>query len=945
MKKRLLMVAAFALAMVGSSFAYNVGEYAYNSTQRFKILGENKVQNGNFAQGRDGWFGADAASAPSADVWDIAEGVGPNGENALQSLGSGSPLCNKWSLDPGSYIVSIDVQFTAAGNTSIITGGQSAGTNAIDFFLNNDGSFEKKASTDEAPVVNVASASFVPAEEWTSLVWFCTVEQGQQLVMHIENLSSDYQITNIAIHEAIQVYDVRIAQRRLDFVSKLMEDPNFNTDEAQDAKANLQEIMATIQEMMATEEFEDPDNAANMMMAFEEDGVKPFLDVTSTNIGINSFFNYVEDLEDMGNYNRGSISNGQQIGGFVFRGSDWQHGSYRNGNTIVAGPNGKTGLPYLLKQIQGTYTTGPGSVALANNALPAGKYFIAADMFNAYCDKDYNLTYSLENEVKAFVGSDTVSCGTIVGPDYVRFYTVGELKEGEPMEAGFFWNNTATSGASFRITNFEARAFGDILEPYYYNKAWSAFIAQYNAAVSGRQNVVDKVGAPEYPWGQDSLKNALATWDPYYNAVMAKGWVTADGGDAGLATTDELNDWAQYQGVEMYNEEGVRLEYQLVRGYQNANNYVIAANQIITDLANAITAAEDVLNDPLNGEGDKATFQKVIDDAKAVLDDVRKNTNDERREADEARVNEAIAALAEATEVFKESGRIEPFITIDFSQGVTTDEETGNYIAKGVNAVMDFGTIFSETNNSGTQFALGYGEECLDVLRVGNAAATVAIAEDLLPTDQQILRVSFNVWFAKLSGKSLYVNLLNEAGERVAGFQYELYNNITTYNDFNNADNTGMELTTGRTVNNLSNVNNVSIYTDANKSTIELLVDYKYQAVQGILNTNRGSFTGAWVPFRTTIDDAGTPLSDTKVTTFQLGSNYNNDGRRCWFDNLTMKKYASPAAGPIDSGIRSYTTVKVANQGVYTIGGMKVNSDSQLPAGLYIINGKKVVVK
>ena len=53
MKKRLLMIAALMLTFVGSSFALNVGDYAYNKTQRLKITGANLVTNGNFANARD----------------------------------------------------------------------------------------------------------------------------------------------------------------------------------------------------------------------------------------------------------------------------------------------------------------------------------------------------------------------------------------------------------------------------------------------------------------------------------------------------------------------------------------------------------------------------------------------------------------------------------------------------------------------------------------------------------------------------------------------------------------------------------------------------------------------------------------------------------------------------------------------------------------------------
>jgi len=952
MKKKLLFV-ALAVMTAATSFAaqYEVNSYAFSQTQRFKITGENLVTNGNFANGRDGWYGIDKATDASAEVWDKAEGEGPNGEAVIKSLNADAdqPFCNSWKLDAGSYIVSVDVKLTAAANTSILSAGSAAGAQTFDFFLNSDGSFAKVASSDDAPVVNVATSRYVSAEEWTTLVWSFTAEQDQYLVMNFANIAADNMFTNVAIHQASEVWDVRTMNRRFEFVRKLAEDSNFNVDAAQDAKTALLGIMTSLEEMAAAGELDDPANAEEMMNSFESEYVAPFLDASSQNLTANSFFNYIEDFGDMGNYNRGGIKDGQQIGGFLFHGDNWQHGSYRDANNkIVEGPTGKKGLPYIMKQIQGTYVNGSGSVALANANLPAGKYFIAADMRNAYCAASYALTYNLEGTVRAFVGSDSVSVENAVaisGEDYVRLYFVGTLKEGENFEAGFYWNDPATSGTRFEITNFEVRSFEDVLTPYKHKEAWNKFIAQYNAAVSARENVLAKIDNTAYPWGQDSLKTSLTNWDPYYNAIVAKGWVNADGADAGIATTEELEDWALYQGVELYNEEGTRLEYQLVRGYQNANNYAETSNAVITNLATAISSAEAVLNDPQNGQGDKATFKAIIDSAKETLDDIQKNTNDSRREADEARIDEALQALSDGTEAFKESAVIVPFIDIDFSNTprlVSPEDASEYYVIDGTSGTIVFNTgNFNAESTDGNQFNLGVGEEYTDVLRVGNGEAKVAIPEGVEIADTDVLRVSFDVWFGKLIGKTFFVNLLNAAGQRVAGFSYDRYNDAVSYNDFNNTEGTGFPIKAANLYN-IQNVNNADICTENNRTSIDLIVDYKAQAVSGILNSQKGTFAGELVPFRA-VDDSEVAIEDTKIATIAVGSNYNNTGRRCWFDNLTAKKYASTAEGPLPNSIVEVANAKVADNAVYTLSGVRVTSAAK--PGLYIRNGKKFVVK
>ena len=493
-----------------------------------------------------------------------------------------------------------------------------------------------------------------------------------------------------------------------------------------------------------------------------------------------------------------------------------------------------------------------------------------------------------------------------------------------------------------------------------HKKAFAAFKTQYDAAVGGRNKVVALQGDANYPWEQDSLANALTQWDPYFNAVAS--WVTADGEDAGVATTDQLNDWALYQGVELYsettNEEtgevtSTRLEYQVVRGYQNAANYVIAANKAITDMNAAIAAAISTRDDDMNSQGDKVTFQKAIDGAQAVVDGVKANTTDTKRADDEATLASAQAALATAQDTFIESGKLTPIVSIDFSNGFTevkdaeTEEVTGYYIA-GAAGQMDFaaGTVdFAGLNENGTEvthtnangFQLGHTTTDAtvlgDVLRVGNYSATVTIPEEL--GDEDVLRVQFDMWFGNLITKYAGVELQNAAGERVAGFYMSKYDNAVSYNDFNNAENTGMDLLAYVTGIGSSAAGNDAICADNNKSSFDLIVDYKAKAVKGTLtNPQKGTCEGELIPMQS--------LDDTKVAKFVLKSNYNNDGRRCWFDNLVMYKYASTAEGPISTGIEKVATANTA-AGIYSITGQKL---TKAPAkGLYIMNGKKYIVK
>jgi hypothetical protein len=372
--------------------------------------------------------------------------------------------------------------------------------------------------------------------------------------------------------------------------------------------------------------------------------------------------------------------------------------------------------------------------------------------------------------------------------------------------------------------------------------------------------------------------------------------------------------------------------YPIVRGYQGAKNQVVADNKVFPDLAADIEAAKGVLADPMNVNGDKKTFQAAIDAAQTTYNDIFANTTAASMEADSQTMSQARVDLAAAVEAFKASAVLTPIIDIDFSntfEAVEEEGETVAYVIKGAAGEMTFPVDVVETDNTQdvTKFQLGWGEveSVKEVLRVGKGAGTVELSE--VPSDNDIIRASFDVWFGKfVTYGYLSFDLQNAAGERIAGFSYCRYDNATKYNDFPGLD-------FGKS-NNISNVNNESIYTDANKTTMDIIVDHKAQSIQAVMTTSSAVYTSELAPMPA--------LEDTKVAKVVLTSEYSNAGRRSWFDNLKVYQYASQADGPIFDAIKSIN-VKSADNAVYTLSGLRVKG--AVKPGLYIVNGKKVVIK
>jgi hypothetical protein len=301
-------------------------------------------------------------------------------------------------------------------------------------------------------------------------------------------------------------------------------------------------------------------------------------------------------------------------------------------------------------------------------------------------------------------------------------------------------------------------------------------------------------------------------------------------------------------------------------------------------------------------------------------------------EADSLTMAQARTDLAAAVEAFKASAVLTPIIDIDFSNTFEAVEEDGavvSYVIKGAAGEMSFPAEVVELDNTQdvTKFQLGWGEvdAVKEVLRVGKGSGTAELPE--VPSDNDIVRASFDVWFGKfVTYGYLSFDLQNAAGERIAGFSYCRYDNAYKYNDFPGLD-------FGKS-NNISNVNNESIYTDANKTTMDIIVDHKAQSIQAVMTTSSAVYTSELAPMPA--------LEDTKVAKVVLGSEYSNSGRRSWFDNLKVFQYPSQADGPVFSGIQN-VNVKSADNAVYTLSGVRVKS--AVKPGLYIQNGKKVVIK
>ena len=598
MKKLLLTLVAILATSAG--FAYEVGGYIYTNSAKFKVIGDNLVPALNT------WNGAS-----DVDTWSVYADEDAT-ENSLQSLDGSegvSLLYTSTELTMGStYVINLKIKGVAEATSSVTAAAQ----NEINAFVTSAPTADGvRTGTANADYIQVATTATILNGEWAEISFSYvngdTIlgDGARYLNIVFGRLTTGTAIADVEVREVTSVYDTRVSDKRFDFINKLLADENFQTDKT-GTPTDPAEVLELVEAYEAMKEAGECDDEATMtdFMATVEDAMSSFLSQSSDDLS--TYFTNI-GITGVAKYNRGSIADGQQINNFMFRGANWLHSE---------------GANFLNKQIQGTYENNAGSVALYNTNIPAShKFYIAGEIRNANCDRNYNYTYTLEKNVKMFIGSDTLDLGTIKGEDYQKFYMISDLKEGETFEAGFWWEGH-TAGSTFQVRGFEVReilqegvlSVKDITDRL---TAWNTFKTQWDAATSQRNALLAKIGnTAEFPWEQDSLQRAYDTWNPYYQKVLDAQWVDADGNDTFVASNDELTAWATQQGFEG------EATYQLVRNFQWANAFATAQNQPYTDLKAKIAETKTALARPEAKNVDTDEVNAVLAEAEQLVSNV-----------------------------------------------------------------------------------------------------------------------------------------------------------------------------------------------------------------------------------------------------------------------------------------------------------------------------------
>lgn len=610
MNKRLLISFAAIMGAM-TSFAYNVGDYVYTHDAKFKVTGDNLITNGNFASNYDGWKDySDGALSP--DYWSIETGATEDGKgNVIQSADGSADLTGNYMyqavpFETGkTYIVTFKMKGVDPTTSSITP----KTSNYVDVYANADGSVSKTADRFQ----QVATTDAVNAE-WTSYSYSftATVTGGSKgyIVVSFGQLTQGTQISDVEIREVESVFDTRISDKEFAYGKSLLAIDDF--------KNGRDEFNGTLESIMGafgTPEMDEP--------AAAEDA-------------LNSFVQAENEFLDANSYDVSSMINSKQLWTTKLQKANGTYGDwYVEGSTRWF--HDPASDPFIRDYLPGAFNLPAGSAKIVK-VMPAGKYFFSCESkghrmagTSKALQNTPDYTYVVEG-AKVFIGKDSVSFN-LDQRNFERHFVMSTLAEGDTLKAGFWHPATSVDnqlGGTVYMQTPVLRIVGDNangeMKTYVENYVTLNNIAtQANSLKVMLDSAVVVSAKAEYPWGKAELNDTTTKYQAVYSELSV------------LQPGAELFDVAA---------DSLKQSMSIVR---SAINAYYSLNAPYTDLKAQIAQANESLNLPANANGDKTSFQAVITKAQGLID----NAPAEYSEEVAQQMKDAKTELADAQSAFE----------------------------------------------------------------------------------------------------------------------------------------------------------------------------------------------------------------------------------------------------------------------------------------------------
>ena len=919
MNKRLLISFAAIMGAM-TSFAYNEGDYVYTHDAKFKVVGENILTNGNFSANYDGWKDyADGALSP--DYWSIETGAAQDGGNVIQSANGGADLTGNYMyqavpFESGkTYVVTFKMKGVEPGTSSITQ----KTSNYVDVFANIDGTTSKTADRFQ----QVATTDAISAE-WTSYSYSFTdtVSGGSTgyIVVSFGQLAQGTQISDIAINEVEQVYDSRIADKEIAYAKSLLAIEDFKN-----GRDVFMGVLEGIEAAFKSSEMDD--------VAAAEDALKSFVEAETIFLDANSYD--VSSMIDSKALWRTKI---QKANGKY---GDW----YVEGNTRWF--HDPSSDPYIRDYFPGYYTLNAGTAKIVKK-MPAGKYFFSCESKGhrmAGTGKatqnvpDY--TWTVEG-CKVFVGNDSVAFN-LDQRNFERHFVMSTVADGDTLNAGFWHPGlTQSLGGQIYVQNPVLRIVGDNsngeMKTYVENYvALNAIATQANSLKVMLDSAVVVAAKAEYPWGKAELNDTTTKYQAVYNELSVL-----------------------QPGAELFDVAADSL-MQSMRIVRSAIQTYYSLNAPYTDLKAQIAQANESINLPANANGDKTTFKAVIDKAQDLINSATAEYNEElAQQMKDAKTElaDAQAAFESSTAAFNNPSELQlvnPFFEGAKKSAIPTgwtgvlDENKNGQWKGGTNKHYENGTILQVWRGY-TAFSKNSVAQKVNVLKSGVyvlSCQTICYNENG-GKDGDRNTNSGVFYYGKLSesADSIAAHMIHT--NRKVGYYPEIY--AVVYDKADDAE-TSIELGYNALGNTCCNQ-----YTFGGNHLRYMGPKAKFDtdlAAALAASLEKGA---AMYQSIASFENDATVEPNTELT---FGNIYINLGHAVEYaqaaetSSQKMTAYyqledAIKNANVVVTGVKGIIAEPVAKiqKGVYTLTGVKVaDNAANLPQGLYIVNGKKVIVK
>ena len=891
MRKRLLF-AFVAMCVSVSGFALEQGEFVYTPQGRFKITGVNQNANNAF-QNMTGWT-AIGEGKTLEDLFIVNANGLSEGFNSVVSTAATAGEGMYFKFVPtdasSSYVVSIKMKGAALVTTRTSTEGFNGSNQPLGDVLTNGvkiaGNSEHVygGTTDEL-IVNKGEEL---TEDWQTFN-YAIVGDGvsRTYFISLTHMDTNVEIADIQIAPALQFADLR---QRDAMIEKL------------NAYKNCYDWKAGV-----LDEFAMNEAIENLQSVGEESGQSELNGHLETAQEVLNEFvkenmdDYLADNNDnyLGTTPSASVNKGSTFGAwtgtttgrcFWSNGSNPELGHYQRGSKWnYNNPTSAMGI-YL------------------NRDLTVGSYVFSVEA-NAAMRENATQTWYINEGLKpaygvfAIVKCNNGTPGTEKADTLVTIVKDLDPVKFTPFVAAAKIEEDGTYEVSLKAYCKEAyqdQVWGSVVyvkdasiwgkNENVYTQKQLAYEADVREQITTGRTNLDKANEylanEEYFWGKAALQACVDTIAP----KIAK-YEELDQ-DAIIATFEE--DYEKSTSAEtgylVYTiyQEAVKDILAAVRNFEAENAKL---NSLQTAMDDAIGTMQLRIYVTATGKGE---LQTAIDNVKALQTEMKAT---DYSEENAAKIDDAVAELAEAVELFKTTipaDNIATLVDIDFENDAVLNNDTQIYSIAGAAGSMEF-SHFSTVNPEGEDSPYQQGfwasgeQKWKGYLRVGNGDGIAnfnPIAEGNEDLGTDILKISCDFYIQGLSNRSIGFFLKNEADSTLAALYRNYYDGKDTENTFG-ADMSKVWAKSGGSYNDASPADaEEPTATVIQKTNFEVIMDYGTQTMYCNISSPNGSTTSAPVAF------TGIPVK------FVLSSNYDQKfaTRRAWFDNLKIQRIVAGAA-------------------------------------------------